>query len=80
MGRDAEAENLRILGVLAASRAAIEVSYGDELEWQSLEGRRACRIRQHFDGGYRDERLPEIQDRMIRLEQALRPAIDQLEM
>jgi hypothetical protein len=48
-----------------------------------LEGKRACRIRRNFEGGYRDEeRWPEIQatmiDAMIRLERALKPYIDRV--
>jgi hypothetical protein len=80
-GADSEEENHSIFDVLLEHKDEIERAYGASLEWQPLEGRRACRIRQRFDGGgYRDEgRWPQIQDMMIdamiRLENALRPQI-----
>jgi hypothetical protein len=82
-GRDGEAENMRIFDALREHQQEIEAKYSGPLEWQPLEGKRACRIRQNFDGGYRDaENWPEIQDAMIdamiRLERALKPFIDQL--
>jgi hypothetical protein len=82
-GRDAEEENMRIFEALFAQRGEIEAAYGGPLEWQPLEGKRACRIRENFDGGYRDQdRWPEIQDTMIdamiRLERALKPFINRL--
>lgn len=82
-GRDSDEENMHIFQSLYENRSAIESDYGGPLEWQSLEGKRACRIRQSFEGGYRDEDAwPEIQDRMvdamIRLERALKPHIDRL--
>jgi hypothetical protein len=82
-GRDSEEDNMRIFEVLRANRERIEAAYGGPLEWQPLEGRRACRIRQNVKGGYQDqERWPEVQDAMIdamiRFEQALKPHVDQL--
>lgn len=82
-GRGLDAENTRIFETLLACREEIESEYGGSLEWQPLEGKRACRIKQSLDGGYRDEeRWPEIHesmiDAMIRLERALRPHLDQL--
>lgn len=77
--RDNADENSHILSKLAEHKAKIEETFGDELEWQSLEGRRACRIRFRFQfGGWKDEeKWPEsIQaaiDAMIRLHSALQP-------
>jgi Domain of unknown function (DUF4268) len=82
--RDSEDENRRIFDMLFAQKDAIEHAYGASLEWQPLEGKRACRIRQRFKlGGYRDEEhWPQIQDTMIdamvRLERALKPQITRL--
>jgi Domain of unknown function (DUF4268) len=82
-GRDSE-DNRRIFDSLAAHKDEIENIYQGRLEWQPLEGKRACRIRQRFElGGYQDkERWPEIQDKMIdamvRLERALKPHIARL--
>lgn len=77
-------ENKRIFDQLHQERTAIEEAFDDALEWDWMEGRRACYIRYYLeDGGYRDrERWPEIQDRMIeamiRLERALRPYLTRL--
>ena len=86
-GTDSDAENEEVFDRLQQSQAEIEEVFGESLEWQRLEGKRACRIVKRFSlGGYRDEedRWPEIQDpmidAMIRLEAALRPHIDRLLM
>jgi hypothetical protein len=83
-GRDAGDENEYIFDALSASHDGIEAAFGEPLEWQRLEGRRACRVMKHIDlGGYlNQEDWPDIQDAMIdamiRLEAALRPHIDSL--
>ena len=83
-GRDSEAENEEIFDRLSQSQAEIEEAFGEPLEWQRLEGKRACRISKRFSlGGYRDgEKWSQIQeamiDAMIRLEASLRPHIDRL--
>ena len=74
---------MRIFETLRANRERIEAAYGGPLEWQPLDGRRACRIRHNVKGGYQDqERWPEVQDAMIeamiRFEQSLKPHLDQL--
>lgn len=86
-GRDADDENEDILDRLKRSKQEIEEAFGESLEWQRLEGKRACRISKRFSlGGHGDdeERWPEIQDAMIdgmiRLEAALRPHINNLPM
>jgi hypothetical protein len=84
-GKDADDENETIFDTLAASKAAIEDAFGAPLEWQRLEGKRACRIKKEIGlGGYRDEaKWPAIQDAMIdamvRLDRALRPYIRKLQ-
>ncbi len=85
-GKDAERENEAIFDTLAASREQIEAAFGEPLDWERLEGKRACRIAKRLPvGGYRDEdRWPAIHDAMVdammRLERALRPAIDKLKV
>lgn len=82
-GRGLDDENTRIFETLLASRDQIERDFGGPLDWQPLEGKRACRIKRSLEGGYRDEeRWPEIHeamiDAMIRLERALRRHLDRL--
>jgi Domain of unknown function (DUF4268) len=76
---------VKLFNQLAASRLKIDEDFGSMLNWESLEGRRACRIRYLSNlGGYRspEEKWPEIQDHvidaMVRLERALRPYIARL--
>ena len=81
-GRYEEEENKAILDQLAANKNAIEKTFGEPLDWQQLEGKRACRIcKQMTLGGYRndEEQWPKIHeamvDAMIRLEKTLKPYI-----
>ena len=82
---DADSDSEEIFDTLEESKADIENAFGEPLEWQRLEGKRACRIGKQFAlGGYRnsEEQWSEIQDAMIGgmipLEAAFRPYIDQL--
>jgi PAS domain-containing protein len=66
-------------------KQAIETAFDGELSWETLEGKRACRIAARFDtGGYRSpvENWPQIQDvlidAMIRFEKAIRPYAESL--
>ena len=84
-GKEKEDENISIFEQLVKEKEAIEESFGDSLEWQSLEARRACRIKKIIrEGGYRDSetKWPEIHASMveaiIRLEKALKPHISRL--
>ena len=84
-GKEKEDENIIIFEKLVKEKEAIEESFGDSLEWESLETRRACRIKKIIrKGGYRDAetKWPEIHssmvDAMIRLEEALKPHIAKL--
>lgn len=83
-GKDSEEENKAIFDKLFELKNAIEETFGDSLEWQRLEGKRACRIMKQIAlGGYKDEaQWPELQDAMIdamiRLAKALKPYIAKL--
>jgi hypothetical protein len=86
-GAEAQDENRRIYDALHGSRVAIEDAFKESLDWLPPLGRRSAVVRKQLDiGGYREPRdkWPEIQDAMIdamiRLEGALRPHIDKLDM
>ncbi len=72
-------ENRRIFDELSRNREEIERCFGDPLEWDTKEVRRACRIQQTYDtGGWRDEDDWEaaherLVEGMKKLESALRP-------
>lgn len=80
-------ENAHVFEVLKQHRDEVEGEYGAQLEWDRSESRRKCRIADTLEvGGYRDleDDWPTIQeamiDAMIRLERALRPHIDTLDV
>jgi hypothetical protein len=83
-GKGSEEENKAIFDELESHRRAIEAAFGGKLEWQRLEGKRACRVLKSLDlGGYQDEEKWEtIQDAMVKtmipFVKALRPYIDRL--
>ena len=85
-GKDTERENNAIFDTLAASREVIEKGFRESLEWQRLEGKRACRIKKDIEGGYRDDGAEwpathnAMIDAMVRLEKALRPYMRKLEI
>lgn len=85
-GRESEEENKIIFEELFKEKENIENVFGKALEWQSLEGKRACRIKGVVDGGYRDEeeKWPEIHknmiETMIKLNKALKPYIPKLKI
>lgn len=44
------AENERVFDQLVAHRSEIEREYGSQLEFESLEGKRACRVAEYREG------------------------------
>lgn len=86
-GKDAGDENKAIFNQLHAVKEDVERVFGGSLEWQRLEDRRACRIRQKITiGGWRDDQAkwPEVYeamvDAMMRLAKALKPHIQKLKV
>ena len=86
-GKDSEKENKAIFEAISKDKDEIERMFGGALDWQRLDGKRACRIRYVISlGGYRDDQAkwPQIQDAMIdamiRLNKALKPHVDKLEL
>jgi uncharacterized protein DUF4268 len=85
-GKGNDTENKAIFDALYANREAIQKTFGDKLEWQRLDNKRASRIRKTISlGGWKDpEKWAETQaamtDAMISLERALKPFIQKLEI
>ena len=84
-GKGADAENQRLFDQLRSQRQGIETAFGRPLQWDALEGKRACSVRfTHKSGGYRspEESWPKIQDAIIgdmdRFERAVRLFLKQL--
>lgn len=78
-------DNQAIYNHFHNNKHEIEVAYGGPLNWEVLEGKRACRLAARFDtGGYRSptEEWPQLQDAlidaMIRFEKAIRPYAESL--
>ena len=80
-GKDSGQENKEIFEKLITAKQEIEQSFGEQLEWEPLENKQACRIKKVISvGGYLDEQeWPKVQERMvdatIRLGKALHPQI-----
>jgi len=83
-GKEADEENERIFNTLYKSKDKIETNFGGKLDWQRLEGKRACRIKKYVKGGYRDSEEEwnsihtKLVDIMIRFEKAFKPYIQKL--
>ena len=85
-GKDNDKLNKNIFNQIFQHKEMIESKFGESLEWQMLEGKRACRIKKKITiGGYRDdEKWAEIHetmvDCMVKLEQSLKPIIKKLKI
>ena len=83
-GRNSEAENKAIFDRLFQQRGEIEAAFGNPLDWDRMENRRACRIYYKVAGGYQspEDEWPDVQSRVVAgmngLEAAVRPFIKAL--
>ncbi len=84
--RDTGEKNKAIFDALYARRDVIEKEFGESLEWERLDDKRASRIRRRFTiGGLaKADTWPALQenmiDAMIRLEKVLRPRLAKIEL
>ncbi len=85
--RGNEQENKGIFDKLYAQRESVEKAFGEKLSWERLDAKRACRIKFIvLGGGYRtaESHWPAVQSEMVssmtKLEEALQPALDSLEI
>ena len=82
-GKEAEVANRQVFDQLKAHKEEIEASFGGALEWEVLEGKRACRIKYVVPiAGWQDEgkwqgAWEALVDSMIRFYNALRPFLKQ---
>jgi hypothetical protein len=76
-GKDAEAETKSIFDQLYAAREAVDTQIPFPVEWERLDGKRACRIRISLPGGYRspEEEWPGIQAKLVAAMTALNTAL-----
>jgi len=76
--------NKAIFDQLFAKKEEIEAAFGEPLEWQRKDDKKACRIGQVLEAGGWSERaswdtaVPKTVDAMVRLVGALRPALEAL--
>jgi len=83
-GKESREENENIFDRLSSIKGDSEQTFGDSLEWERLEGKRACRIKKTIaEGGYLDEaKWPKLHEMMVsamsRMENALSPQIQKL--
>jgi hypothetical protein len=79
-------KNRVILDALHEEKEIIEAEFGEQLEWEKLEEKRACRIRKRFmdEGLESPDSWPSLQDEMINkmiiLDRILRPRLAKIDL
>lgn len=76
-------ENESFFNKLLEQKSQIETEFGAPLEWERLEGKRACRIKTEIDGNiYVEEERPKMIDfmtkNMVELARVFRPILEQI--
>lgn len=85
-GKESKEENKRIFDKLHSHKKEIEEVFGEELEWQRLDDRRASRVRKVYtyarldDKNKWDKLQDDMIDGMIKLEKALKKYINRLKL
>jgi len=83
-GKESGERNREIFDRIFRDKETIEERFGEPLEWERLNDKRACRIKKIIDiAGWMDEETwPDAHeamvDAMIKLESALRPCLDRI--
>ena len=78
-GTDSDDENLDKFQKIFASKDKVEAKFDDQIVWEPLDGKRACRISSVVaGGGWKDEEIwddiaTDLVDRMIKFERAIKP-------
>ncbi len=83
MGRSQAEVNKHVYDRLEGQKEAIEAVFGDELVWEPLPNRKACRIHYAENAdGFNKENWPTLQDwlleHMLKLEQALSKSLEKI--
>jgi hypothetical protein len=78
--RKDKAENELVFDHLYARRGPLEEAFGETLEWERLEGKRACRIKAEkaanvFEQGQWPEMIAFMADRMVRFERVFKEPV-----
>ncbi|MFP6873043.1 MAG: DUF4268 domain-containing protein [Verrucomicrobiales bacterium] len=85
-GKEKGEQNFAIFEQLFENKKEVENVLGGEIEWERLDGKRACRIRKKtLGGGFQDKDkwediIENVTNDMVRLEKALRPHIDKVKI
>lgn len=85
-GKNSEEENKRIFDELHSHKKEIEDVFGEKLEWERLDDRRACRIAKYYeyaglnDSDKWDKLQGDMIDAMMRLEKALKKHLSALKL
>ena len=84
LGADQDSKNLEIYQSFASNKDKIEDVFGEDLIWEPLENRRACRVSYKITiGGWKDQDKWDVMcesmvNKMIRMEKAFKPFVKKI--